>query len=81
MISILRNEYVGLHSRHGDRITKRQASPIQPEEVAQYFIGDDLFMESHKDKADKSVWGINYYLSEKFINLLQRGGLKQEANR
>ena len=71
MISILRNEYVGLHSRHGDRITKRQASPIQPEEVAQYFIGRDLFMESHKDKVNKSAWGITYYLSEKFINLYE----------
>ena len=67
MISISRDEFVGLHSRHGDKITKRRASPIQPEEVAQYFIGEDLFMESHKDKVDKSVWGINYYLSEKFI--------------
>ena len=72
MISISRDEYVELHSRQGDMITKRQPSPIQPEEVAQYFIGDDLFMESHKDKADKSIWGTHYSLSEKFIGLLSR---------
>ena len=71
MISLNSSEYRKLHSLYGDRITKRRASPIQPEEVAQYFIGRDLFMESHKDKVDKSVWGITYYLSEKFINLYE----------
>ena len=71
MISLFRHEYVSLHSRHGDKITKRQPDPNRPKEVAQYFIGDDLFLESHKDKADKSIWGQTYYLSPKFYNLYE----------
>ena len=71
MIALFRHEYVGLHSRHGHKITKRQPDPNRPEEVAQYFIGDDLFLESHKDKADKSIWGQTYYLSPKFYNLYE----------
>ena len=63
MINISREEYVELHSRHSDSISKRQPDPNRPKEVAQYFIGDDLFLESHKDKADKSIWGQTYYLS------------------
>jgi hypothetical protein len=71
MINISREEYVELHSRHSDSISKRQPDPNRPKEVAQYFIGDDLFLESHKDKADKSIWGQTYYLSPKFYNLYE----------
>ena len=69
MINISHEEYVELHFRHSDSISKRQPDPNRTKEVAQYFIGDDLFLESHKDKAYKSVWGHTYYLSPKFYNL------------
>jgi hypothetical protein len=48
MISLFRHEYVSLHSRHGDKITKRQPDPNRPKEVAQYFIGDETYYLSPK---------------------------------
>ena len=67
MYMITRAEYITAHVRHSKQITMRGASKLNPSTTAQYWIGDDLFLESitEKDKCPR------YYANRKFLTIIE----------